>query len=81
MAKTITDDLVAMNVDPDVAATVAEASGQIGAAADTFRTDNRNLINLTDTQQGALLISPVGRHEEMVQCASPGRYTTTSSRP
>ena len=68
-AKTITDDLVAIDVDPDVAAKVAKASGLTGAAADKFKTDNRNLINLTDNQQGALLVSTVGRYEEMVQRA------------
>lgn len=66
-AKTITDDLVAIDVDPDIAAKVAKASGLSGAAADSFKTDNRNLINLTDNQQSALLVSTVGRYEEMVQ--------------
>ena len=57
------------DVDPDVAARVAKASGLSGAAANRFKTDNRNLVSLIDSQQGALLVSTVGRYEEMVQRA------------
>ncbi len=54
-AETVSRDLVAVGIAPDVAAQVAEAAGLRGNAAAQFVRDNRGLVNLTPDQEKQLL--------------------------
>lgn len=56
-------------VDPAAAERVAEGAGKSGHAARDFVRANKDAINLSDTQQAALLANIVGHYEAMVRRA------------
>ncbi|WP_241488436.1 hypothetical protein [Sphingomonas sanguinis] len=56
-------------VDPAAAERVAEGAGKSGRAAGDFVRANKDAINLSDTQQAALLANIVGHYEAMVRRA------------
>lgn len=67
--KEIEADLAIINVPPAAAAQAAQGAGKSGTAAETFVRENKQVLNISPTQESALLDRIVGHYERMVQRA------------
>lgn len=67
--ESIVNDLTSVGVDRNTASRIAEGAGLTGSAAKNFAANNKNLVNLSETQETKLLQVTVKSYEKAVNDA------------